>query len=222
MTASINSCEAQPTINDGLASVTPTVQHKTGNKPDSKNTTWINITMDDFTELKSAPSPYCQAQGRNNWICCKAAQALNICFLYSDFSELTWFGFTCCRTRLYNSLQPGSTIRSSLEGIVEGCKIRSSLWSYNLSHNIQVGTSAISIFIKLFCETLHNFLLLLLSWYNWSDSNLTNKLRKCASYWNNEVKITAVKWARLRRMKIWWFWDSLAALLSASRKSGAQ
>ena len=50
--------------------------------------------MDNFTELKPVPSLHCQAQDRHNWICCKAAQALNICFLYSDLSELTWFGFT--------------------------------------------------------------------------------------------------------------------------------
>jgi hypothetical protein len=31
------------------------LENKTGNRPDSKNNTWSNITMDDFTELKPAP-----------------------------------------------------------------------------------------------------------------------------------------------------------------------
>ena len=85
---------------------------------------------------------------------------------------------------------------------------------YNLSHNI--GTSAISIFIKIFCETLHNFFSLRgmievipTSQINWENVHHTETMK-----W----KITAVEWARHRRMKIWWFWDSLAALFISQQE----
>jgi len=85
-------------------------QHKAGKKPDSKNNTWSNITMDNFTELKPAPSLHCQTQDRHNWICGKAAhwQALNIWFLtyLSDFKLDLLVVKSWCQIRTIRNKMP--------------------------------------------------------------------------------------------------------------------